>query len=155
MPNSRPPKNWPASVSSWANPCTASGVNRSVFDSQIAAQSRQRLNEAIVPGGWIKRAAPWPEPGKYPLNAGARPSLGTGRSIVAPSSVWVHFRLALIDGAFTIASYHDPKSMVRPVSGLFVGENRLGSSFRSRSRSAWPHASVSGPFWSRRAFHAG
>ena len=30
-------------------------------------QSRQRLSEAIVPGGWISGAAPLPAPGTYPL----------------------------------------------------------------------------------------
>ena len=73
MPNSRPPKNCPASVSSWAKPWTVSGGNRSARDSQIVSKSRQRLSEAIVPGGWIKRGGALAGAGHIPL---VRPAAG-------------------------------------------------------------------------------
>src|SRR5206468_8447867 len=127
LPNSRPPKNWPANVSSWANPWTTSGANSSARDSQIVAQSRHKLNEAITPGGRSGGALPCPAAGIYPLTDDGYPPGGAGRSTLAVSSESVQRTLAAIHGAVLSASYQEPTRRTMPVSPFSLAANRLGS----------------------------
>ncbi len=115
MPKSRPPKNVPARVSSWAKPWTTSGGKSSERTSQTLDRSRQSPRLAIVRFGKARLGAPWPFVGTKRLKASENPSGGVASVKDAPRRSGVHVRPAEIQGS-RAASIQSANRMVR--SGL-------------------------------------
>ena len=77
VPKSRPPKNWPAKVSSWARPWTTSGGNRSARTSQRPTGRARGRGWRSSPGGDRRPGAPCPFGGQEALE-GVRSSRPAG-----------------------------------------------------------------------------